>query len=1207
MLTKSIKKLISSIILALSNKNLFKKVLKILGYSSVTAIAVATQVHSAAIIQSGTSVTDYNENGDTVTFTAATALSTVGGADTAASFVTTSGTNTVWSIAGTNKLTISAAVTTVANDTLIVNLSGGAVVDVAQAWVEGNTAALSAISLTLAGTSSLIASGADTHIWDVDGATANLGSIAVTANTTFGGTMGSTNGIAAMIVATSTTTTLNEDSKIAAMGSVGSLIVKKDLLTSTIVADGNIVINGGAAANEVTGAMTESASGDITLLTVVKGGDAAASVTTLGGAITLDNIQVGSATQAGSVVAQGVITGAVTVDAGNATAEISTFSTSKNVIGAIILDENGGGASILTTTGTTAVTITGTLAAATAGEGDINFNNTGGTTVTGAGGTAIGTMTVASAASVTFNDNAVVQAIVANGNSTFKQGVTSTTLKTAKTININNAAAETIGGAITEVSGGAIGTKLSVVNSADAEGTLATFSGAVTLDSIEVGSATKGSEARFSGNVITTGGLTITGGNEGDEDNLVTMNDSNLTADVTLTAATTGALATLQSIGSSANTITGAITQTTAANGALDIDNTATTTVTGAIGSSSQSVSAADIATGADLIANSDVFVSTLTMNGTSVLKLNTGATTALTGTIVAAADNAGDIIFSNSTVNANTVTGTIGARDLTVSEIQIEDNNTVYFTNKIAAATLNIDGGDVTFNDADNNIGRADTDGLVNLAGAPTIYLSTAIVDGETLWVADESAAGNAIDISSDGATFKLPTNFTTGTITLLSQAAVSTKGAIGTENLDAEAALMSAHDTALYDYTIASSGTGSINIDATVVEKSDAAKATALKSTVNQARGMVAANAAVASEAAVLTIFNNALTSINSLGDSNTQALAQQVTPQTDVQGGAHAAAKAETGTLQGIMSNRMASLRSGDAYVSGVSTGNTMSANSGFIQVFGSEAEQDNVNKDGATSYGFDSETEGLAVGFDGMTESGSIVGLSFAVGETTVTGKGQGQSKNTIDSYSASIYMDKATDMGYIEGSFTLGVADNNNSRIISSSGIARTYKGAYDSNSMSLKIGVGSPQDMGGGTYVTPFGSITGTMMETDTYTETSSVADDSLRLQVSQDEVNSIVGSIGMKAHKVTDHGTPMISLAINGEMGDNVINTTNTYTGGGSAFVTNQEVEELSATLGLGYTLGSDALSIDIGYETEMNDDEYLSHYGSVKLTGKF
>ena len=87
----------------------------------------------------------------------------------------------------------------------------------------------------------------------------------------------------------------------------------------------------------------------------------------------------------------------------------------------------------------------------------------------------------------------------------------------------------------------------------------------------------------------------------------------------------------------------------------------------------------------------------------------------------------------------------------------------------------------------------------------------------------------------------------------------------------------------------------------------------------------------------------------------------------------------------------------------------------------------------------------------------------------------------------------------------------------------------------------------------------------------------------------------------------MTDKGTPMISLAINNEFGDSTISSTNTYQGGGTAFKTSTDVEELSATLALGYKFGSDKLSFTLGYEATANDDDYLSHYGSAKLVSKF
>jgi hypothetical protein len=211
------------------------------------------------------------------------------------------------------------------------------------------------------------------------------------------------------------------------------------------------------------------------------------------------------------------------------------------------------------------------------------------------------------------------------------------------------------------------------------------------------------------------------------------------------------------------------------------------------------------------------------------------------------------------------------------------------------------------------------------------------------------------------------------------------------------------------------------------------------------------------------------------------------------------------------------------------------------------------------------------------------------------------------KNNIDSYTVSVYADKATDNGYIEGSLTYGINENSNSRIVNSAGLSRAYTGNYDSEQISLKVGGGAPNEVIDGTFVTPFLTATGTLITTDSYTETSTTASDNLRLKIDQDDITSLVGTFGVKAHMVTDNGTPMISLAINNEFGDTEITSSNTYQGGGTAFKTSTDVEELSATLGLGYSFGNDVTSLNINYEANANDDEYVSHYGSVKIVAKF
>ena len=140
-----------------------------------------------------------------------------------------------------------------------------------------------------------------------------------------------------------------------------------------------------------------------------------------------------------------------------------------------------------------------------------------------------------------------------------------------------------------------------------------------------------------------------------------------------------------------------------------------------------------------------------------------------------------------------------------------------------------------------------------------------------------------------------------------------------------------------------------------------------------------------------------------------------------------------------------------------------------------------------------------------------------------------------------------------------------------------------------------------------GAFITPFMNATATTINTDAYTEKSTVVGDALRLKVVQDDINSLVGSLGVKAHMVTDNGTPMISFAVNNEFGDSEIASQNTYQGGGTKFKTTTEIEELSATLGLGFSFGNDVTSLNINYEANATEDDYVSQYGSVKIVAKF
>jgi hypothetical protein len=577
-------------------------------------------------------------------------------------------------------------------------------------------------------------------------------------------------------------------------------------------------------------------------------------------------------------------------------------------------------------------------------------------------------------------------------------------------------------------------------------------------------------------------------------------------------------------------------------------------------------------------------------IGATTLLDLDVNSATA-TAIFKAAVAVAGDAIVTGTSTFQST---------LVAPEVFVETTGHAKILGELTASTqLDLAGaGTATIGFGHTTSGSANTVADVDMSTTASLILDDTVTDAMFVFGStNQDAAGIAT-----GAKIHMPINLTNAqTVKLFSD----------TDNGgDVDTAVNAAlQDTALMTYV---SVEASQVVTITATATTDAARATSLGITSDQAKAVSQAFLSAINDtnadATAEDAFANAMNGINGMTATTDTDLALQVTPQSDVISGSTSATKAMTGTVQGIIANRMATLRSGDAYVTGMSAGNGMSTNSGFIQAFGSSTEQKNTKNGVGTVYGYDADTQGVAIGFDNMTENGSTVGLSASFSTTDVDGLGAGKAKNNIDSYTVSVYADKATDDGYIEGSLTYGISENNSSRLVSVAGLNRAYSSVYDSSQFSLKLSAGKPTDIGDGLYVTPFGSFQSTTISTDVHTETSTTATDNLRLKIDQGDVSSLVGSLGVKAHKATDQGTPMISFAINNDFGDDTIKSTNTYQGGGTSFATSTALEELSATLGLGYSFGSDdVLSVNIGYEVEWNDAEYTNHYGSLKIVSKF
>jgi uncharacterized protein with beta-barrel porin domain len=420
---------------------------------------------------------------------------------------------------------------------------------------------------------------------------------------------------------------------------------------------------------------------------------------------------------------------------------------------------------------------------------------------------------------------------------------------------------------------------------------------------------------------------------------------------------------------------------------------------------------------------------------------------------------------------------------------------------------------------------------------------------------------------------------------------------------------------DNALFTYAGTEPVAGTHRITATA--RTTSAVATQLGVSTNVATAYIEAHkSAVAAAAAnindtaldafemVTSLFDKGGIALTETGDTN---FAKQLAPQTDLITGSTVAAKAVTSGVQNVIATRLASLRSGDAYSTGVVTGSHMGANSGFVQAFGSKVDQKNKGNE----FGYDADTAGFAIGFDTKVPGGAVMGISYAHSDADVEGKGTGRAKNDIKTNSVSLYADYATKDGYVEGSITYGKSDNKGSRIINTAEMdLTTYKSDYDSEQYSFRLFGGIPQSLGGGAFLTPFAGATISQIKADAYTETSTTTDDALRLRVAQDTVDSQVGTIGIKYHQVIKDGkttfTPEVKLALNNEFGDGNITTTNTYQGGGASFKNSTAIEKTSATAGVGLNISSDNVSFNIGYEADVKE-KYLGHSAQAKITAKF
>ena len=714
-------------------------------------------------------------------------------------------------------------------------------------------------------------------------------------------------------------------------------------------------------------------------------------------------------------------------------------------------------------------------------------------------------------------------------------------------------------------------------------------------------------DTNLGANVTTSGDQTYTGAVTLSADNTLTSSGTGNLLFSSTTKSDGTARALILSTGGN-TTFTGAVggtgalsglTSTTAAftaaaikvGGTISITNSGVGSITGIISDGASAAALTKSGAGTLTLEGVNTFTGNITItdgdlsiDGTGQLGSGTYAGAISVGT--------GDDLIYTSTA-AQTLSGVISGLGGVVKEensvLTLSGDNT--FT-----GLLDINDGEVII--------TGGSSGTANLAG------SVAIANGAILTVSTDLTNGDAISSSTSigqvdtGAIINMPVNLVNNQLLVWNSAATNALG-IDAEITDINAALV---DNILIDYVASK---GSINI--TGVNKTPTSIASAISSTLNQAKGLLQGYISAVSlttdddeaEAAFKTAIDG--------GASNLLELGRQVAPQTDMIAGSTVATKNTTKSVENILSDRMASLRSGDAFKFTGNENSGVYAESMFFQVFGSAAEQKNKTVNFGTQFGYDLDSAGFSIGSDAINANGDLVGLSVSYSNSNVDGKGTGKAKNKIESYLASIYTEKLSEKGYVEGSLSVGYNENKTSRIINTSGLNRALSGDYDSMQASFKVAAGRTNELGDATdgyksYVTPFVSLAGSLISTDAYTETSSSTIDNLRLKIEQEDYTSLVGSIGIKAFKEAEKGTAIVSFSIDNEFGDQSIVAKNTYQGGaGSSFNTSTEVDDLSGKFGLGYSIGTGLTSFNIGYQTEFNTDDYISHTGTINFRSKF
>ena len=277
--------------------------------------------------------------------------------------------------------------------------------------------------------------------------------------------------------------------------------------------------------------------------------------------------------------------------------------------------------------------------------------------------------------------------------------------------------------------------------------------------------------------------------------------------------------------------------------------------------------------------------------------------------------------------------------------------------------------------------------------------------------------------------------------------------------------------------------------------------------------------------------------------------------------------------------------------------------------WAKTFGNSGSQGDVDN----SYGYDSKTYGLVLGYDRPVSENTRVGLSAGYANSTIDGNNS-SGETTIDSYQLTGYLNYTPGPWYVQGALTAGVDRYDGERQISFPGVNRVAKSDYDGQQYTALVSAGKHFYFDQEVTVTPFASLQTSLIKVEDYKE--SGAGD-VNHRVDDQDYNLTQSGVGVKVERVIRSGastySPEVHVKWLHDFSDTTTEQTAVLTGGGSAFnVEGIEQDRDLYNVGAGITFLScncdnSSWTVKGQYDYKWNDSDYSSNQLSLIASLKY